>query len=263
MLIILAICLSAPWTAPYPYDQQFRDIGLTAGGKPVAPNAKFILGTDGLGRDLFSRILWGGRVSLAVGFSASLIACLVGLIVGSIGGFAGGAIDFGIMRFVDLMMSVPRFLLMLMLVVILKPGIWVVVFVISLFDWTGPARLFRSQVVSIKQQDYILAARAVGVPSRRILFHHVLPHLLPLLIVYMTLTIPSTIFAETGLSFLGLGVPPPRPSWGSIMQSGIQFYRVAPWISISPGIAIMITIISLRLVGDTLREAMDPTRKGK
>jgi len=263
MLLIIATCLAAPWTAPHSYDEQFRDIGLTAGGKPVAPNAKFILGTDALGRDLFSRVLWGGRISLAVGFSASLIASLVGLVVGGLSGFAGGATDFGLMRLVDLVQSVPQFLLMLMLVVVFKPGIGVVVFVISLFAWTTPSRVFRSQVVSIKQQDYILAARAVGVPTWRIFLLHVLPHLLPLLIVYITLSIPTTIFAETGLSFIGLGVPPPRPSWGSIMQGGIAFYRVAPWISMSPGIAIMVTIISLRLVGDTLREVLDPTRRGK
>ncbi len=263
LIAILIIALSASLVAPYHYDQQFRSEGLTAGGKPVAPNAKFWLGTDGLGRDMLSRILYGARVSLAVGFSASLIATLIGVIVGGLAGYAGGAVDFGLMRFVDLMMSIPQFLLMLMLVVILKPGVWVVVFVISLFSWTWPSRIFRSQVVSIKAQDFILAARAVGVPERRIFLQHVMPHLAPLTIVYVALGIPTTIFTESGLSFLGLGVPPPMPSWGSMMQAGIQFYRVAPWVVLFPGLAIMVTVICLNMVGTALRECMDPTQRGR
>ena len=263
VLLFVAIALAAPWVAPYPYDQQFRDVGLTAGGKPVPPNAKFWLGTDQLGRDLFSRVLYGARISLSVGFSASLIACTIALMVGGLSGYAGGKIDFGIMRFVDLMMSVPQFLLMLMLIVILKPGVAVVVMVIALFSWAPSSRIFRGQVVSIKQQDFVLAARAVGVPQWRIFALHILPHLLPLLIVYITLSIPSAIFVEAGLGFIGLGVPPPRPSWGSIMQNGIQYYRIAPWIVLSPGLVIMLTVMTLNLVGSTLREAMDPTRRGR
>lgn len=263
LAVILIIALSASFIAPFPYDKQFRKDGLTAGGKPVAPNAQFWLGTDGLGRDMLSRLLYGARISLAVGFSASLIATLIGVIMGGVAGYAGGTADFALMRFVDLMMSIPQFLLMLMLVVILKPGVWVVVFVISLFAWTGPSRIFRSQVVSIKAQEFILAARAVGVPGRRIFLQHIMPHLAPLMIVYVALGIPGTIFAESGLSFLGLGVPPPIPSWGSMMQGGIQFYRVAPWVVLFPGLSIMLTVICLNLVGTALRECMDPTQRGR
>ncbi|MGQ9683586.1 MAG: ABC transporter permease [Anaerolineae bacterium] len=263
VVVIVGLSLAAPVVAPYPYDQQFRKEGLTELGKPVAPNFRFLLGTDQLGRDLLSRVLWGGRVSLSVGFTAALLSVLVGLLIGGFSGYAGGAIDFAIMRLVDLMMSVPSFLMMLMLVVILRPGVWVVVFVIAVFGWTGYARNFRSQVVSVKEQDYVLAARAIGVPGRRIFFVHILPHLAPLSIVYVTLGIPSTIFAETGLSFLGLGVPPPIPAWGGIMQSGISFYRAAPWIVLTPGLIIMVTVIALTLVGNALREAMDPTMRGR
>jgi peptide/nickel transport system permease protein len=168
-----------------------------------------------------------------------------------------------VMRFVDLVMSMPTFFVMLLLVVILQPGAWVVITVIALFSWTYPARIFRSQALAIKQRDYVLAARATGTPEGQIFFRHLLPHLLPLVIVYMALGIPTTIFAEASLSFLGLGVPPPTPSWGSMIQDGMAYYRAAPWVAIFPGLAIMLTVISFNLVGAGLRDAMDPTRKGR
>jgi peptide/nickel transport system permease protein len=263
LLIIIAASAGAPVFARYDPAQQFRKEGLSARGEPQPPSAKFWLGTDNLGRDLYSRLLYGGRVSLFVGITASTISVLLALLIGGISGYVGGKLDFGIMRFVDFMMGVPTFFLMLLLILIFSPGVWVIIFVISVFSWTYPARIFRGQVLSIKQQDFIEAAVSIGVPGRRIFFRHILPHVIPLVIVYIALNIPGTIFAEIGLSFIGLGVQPPTASWGSMQQSGFGLYRVAPWVTLFPGLAIMITVIALNLVGTGLREAMDPTRRGR
>jgi peptide/nickel transport system permease protein len=263
LLILVSTSLLAPFIAPYDPIQQFRREGLSDLGAPLPPNSQFWLGTDGVGRDLLSRIIWGGRISLGIGLAASLIAVTIALLLGGGAGFLGGNADFLISRFTELVMSVPTFFIMLLLVVMLSPGSWVVITVISLFSWTYPARIFRSQTLSITQQDFVLAARCLGVPGSRIFVRHILPHILPLVIVYMALSIPTTIFAEASLSFLGLGVPPPTPSWGSMIQDGMEYYRAAPWVALYPGLAIMITVISFNLVGTGLREAMDPTRRGK
>jgi peptide/nickel transport system permease protein len=212
---------------------------------------------------LFSRLIWGGRVSLGIGLTASIIAVTIALLLGGGAGFLGGNVDFLISRFIDLVISIPTFFVMLLLVVMLSPGAWVVITVISLFSWTYPARIFRSQTLSITQHDFVQAAHCLGTPSQRIFLRHILPHILPLVIVYMALIIPTTIFAEASLSFLGLGVPPPTPSWGSMIQDGMDYYRAAPWVALYPGLAIMITVVSFNLVGTGLREAMDPTRRGR
>ena len=263
LLLLAFVSILAPVIAPYDPVQQFRREGLTDLGAPVPANAKFWLGTDGLGRDLLSRLIWGGRVSLGIGLTASAISVTIGLILGGGAGFVGGKTDFLLMRFVDIVMSIPTFFLMLLLVVMLSPGPWVVITVISLFAWTYPARIFRAQTLSTREQDFILAARCIGAPGRRIFGRHILPHILPLVIVYLALVIPTTIFAEASLSFLGLGVPPPIPSWGSMIQDGMAYYRAAPWVAFSPGLAIMLTVVSFNLVGAGLREAMDPTRRGR
>jgi peptide/nickel transport system permease protein len=263
LLGLALISILAPAIAPYDPLQQFRREGLSELGQPLSPNSKFWLGSDGLGRDLLSRILWGSRVSLGIGLTASTIAVVIALLVGGVAGFTGGNADFWIMRFVDLVMSMPTFFVMLLLVVMLKPGAWVVITVISLFSWTYPARIFRSQILAIKQRDFVLAARSLGVSSSQIFLRHLLPHVLPLVIVYLALGIPATIFSEASLSFLGLGVPPPTPSWGLMIQEGMDYYRAAPWVAFFPGLAIMLTVISFNLLGAGLREAMDPTRRGR
>ncbi len=261
VLLLLLLALLAPFIAPYDPVEQFRKEGLSALGEPLAPNAKFWLGTDGLGRDLFSRLLYGARVSLGIGLAASAIAVSIGLLIGGVAGFLGGKVDFLLMRFVDLIMSMPTFFIILLLVVMLTPGVWVVITVISLFSWTAPARVFRSQILAVKQRDFVLAAHCLGAQRRRIFVRHLLPHVLPLVIVYMALTVPNTIFAEASLSFLGLGVPQPTPSWGSMIQDGFAYYRAAPWIALFPGIAIALAVVSINLLGTGLREAMDPLRK--
>lgn len=263
LLALLLLSTFAPVIAPHDPIQQFRREGLTELGEPVPPNGMFWLGTDGLGRDLFSRLIWGGRVSLGIGLSASLISVVIGLFIGGGAGFLGGKADFFISRFIDMVMSIPTFFVMLLLVVMLSPGAWVVITVIALFAWTYPARIFRAQALSITQQDFVLAARCLGIPASRIFLRHIIPHILPLVIVYLALGIPTTIFAEASLSFLGLGVPPPTPSWGSMIQDGMAYYRAAPWVALYPGLAIMITVVSFNLLGAGLREAMDPTRRGK
>jgi peptide/nickel transport system permease protein len=263
LVVLFLMAILAPLVAPYDPIEQFRNLGLNDLGQPRPPSTRFLLGTDGLGRDVLSRLLWGGRMSLGIGISSSAIAVIIGLVVGGTAGFTGGVIDFVLMRFVDLMMSVPTFFLMLLLVVILSPGAWVVVTVIALFGWTYPARIFRSQVLYVREQEYIVAARCIGAPGRRIFLRHLLPQVLPLMIVYLALNIPTTIFAEASLSFLGLGVPPPMPSWGSMIQSGMPYYRIAPWVAFFPGMIISVTVICFNLLGTGLREAMDPTRRGQ
>jgi ABC-type dipeptide/oligopeptide/nickel transport system permease subunit len=252
VLVCLALlAISAPVVAPHDPAKQFRREGLSDLGEPLPPNSSFWLGTDNLGRDVLSRLLWGGRVSLTIGVMASAIVMGIALLIGGIAGFAGSKTDFFVMRLVDLVISVPQFFVMLLLVVI------------PLFGWTYPARVFRSQILTIKEGDFVLAARCLGVPSYRIFMRHLLPHLLPLVTIYMALSIPGAIFAEASLSFLGLGVPPPRPSWGSMIQDGMEYYRSAPWLILCPGVAITTAVVSFNLVATGLREAMDPTRRGR
>jgi peptide/nickel transport system permease protein len=264
VLITMAVlALAAPVIAPYDPAEQFRREGLSEVGEPLGPNVRFWLGTDGLGRDLFSRLLWGGRISLAIGVSATAIVIAIALVIGGTAGFAGATTDFLLMRLVDLMMSVPQLFVMLLLVVVLQPGAWVVVLVVALFGWPYPARVFRSQILSLKEADFVQAARSLGVPAQRIYLRHLLPHLLPLVTIYFALSMPAVIFAEASLSFLGLGVPPPTPSWGSMIQDGMEYYRVAPWLVLFPGIAITLAVVSFNLVASGLREAMDPAQRGR
>jgi ABC-type dipeptide/oligopeptide/nickel transport system permease subunit len=263
LLVLVLIALLAPVVAPSDPTHQYRDIGLSAFGRPLPPNARFWLGTDGLGRDMLSRLLFGLRTSITIGLAGAAGAIALAVLVGGIAGYAGKTADFALMRFVDFVLSIPTFFLILLLVVLLKPGVSVVIFVIAVFSWAYPSRLFRSQVLSIRGQDYILAAEAIGATNRRIFLRHVLPHLLPLVIIYMTLLVPSAIFTEAGLSFVGLGVPPPNPSLGSMILDGQQYYRAAPWLLLSPGIALALLVVCFNLVGTALRDAMDPQRRGK
>ena len=263
LVIFALLALLAPYIAPYDPIEQFRREGRTATGQPLPPTARFWLGTDSVGRDMLSRILFGARISLAIGVAASSATVILAVLIGAGSGFAGGKTDFLLMRFVDMMMSVPTFFLMLLLVTALKPGPWVVILVISVFGWTYPARIFRAEMLSLKQRDFVLAARCVGLPGYRIFLRHLLPHLLSLVIVYLALSIPGVIFAEAGLSFLGLGVPPPAPSWGQMIQDGQKYYRAAPWLVLFPGLAIMLTVVCFNLLGAGLREAMDPARRGR
>lgn len=260
VLLLIVIALAAPWIAPYDPLEQFPT-GLTDRGMPVSRNSEFLLGTDGLGRDLLSRLIWGGRISIAVGVFANLISISIALVVGGAAGYLAGWVDMVVMRAVDIALSLPSFLLMIALATVLSPSLGTVIFVISIFAWAYPSRVFRGQVLSVRHQPFVEAARCVGARESRTFFLHVVPQLLPILIVYFTIRVPAAILTEAGLSFLGLGVPPPTPSWGNIIQEGTTMYRTAPWIVLYPGLCIMITVLSFNLLGDGLRDALDPRER--
>jgi ABC-type dipeptide/oligopeptide/nickel transport system permease subunit len=263
LIFYTLMAVFAPIIAPYHYSQQFRKDGLTRNGSPVAPNSKFWFGTDTLGRDQLSRMIYGARTAMVVGISAGFVTTIIGVLFGSAAGLTGGKMDTVMMRGVDVIMSLPSLFLMLMFVAIL-PGrsIGVTIAVLCLTGWTGAARVFRSQVISIKERDFIQAERSMGASTAYIFFRHMLPQLLPLMIVSAGLAVPSAVFAEAGLSFLGLGVPPPWPTWGGMLNVGTSMYRNAPWLLFYPALMLILLVVSFNLLSDGLRQALDPRLKG-
>lgn len=222
---------------------------------------KFILGTDDQGRDSLSRLIWGARVSLFVGIVSVGIATIIGIIMGLISGYFGGFIDLIIMRFTDMMMSIPDLLLVMAIVAIKGPSLWIIIFAISIVSWTGIARIVRSQVFSVREMEYVEAAHACGAETSTILFRHLLPNVIAPVIVVSTMGIAGAIMTEAGLSFLGFGVKAPTASWGSMVNQGLGFFRDAPWVPIIPGIAIALTVFAFNLFGDGVRDAIDPKLK--
>ncbi len=262
ILLFVAAAVLAPWLAPYNPNEQFFD-GLTLEGAPLPPGARFWFGTDTNGRDQFSRLLYGARTSLLIGILANGIAIAIGTLLGVLAGYARGLVGATIMRLTDLMMAFPPLLLAIALTAILKPGLGIVILVIALVNWVQIARVIYTETVSLSQRDYIEAARALGAGTGRVLWRHLLPHLVPTIIVYATLGIATTVLLEAMLSFLGRGVQPPTPAWGMMIFESQSYFLNAPWLVFIPGAAILILALAFNLVGDGLRDVLDPTQRGR
>lgn len=265
LVVIVAVvvaAVAAPELAPYSPDEQMFD-GLTIDGAPVPPDARFWLGTDTLGRDLLSRLLFGARTSLMIGLVANGVAVTIGLLVGMLAGYLGGLSGAAAMRFTDLMMAFPALLLAIVLAAILKPSLWIVALVIALVNWVQVARIVYTETRSLAERDFILAERSLGASDARILALHIAPQLVPTAIVWGTLGIATTVLLEATLSFLGIGVQPPQPSWGNIIFESQSYFTAAPWLVFFPGFAILLTALSFNLVGDALRDILDPTQRGR
>jgi len=255
VLAVFVIAIFAPLIAPY--DPSKIDIKNIL----VGPSSQHLFGTDELGRDVLSRMIWGARVSLEVGFVAIGIATMIGILLGALSGFYGGYIDSAIMRAVDIMLSIPTIFLVLAVIAILEPSILNIMIVIGLTSWMEPARLVRAEFISIKEREFVTAARALGARDGRIIFRHILPNGLSPILVSATMGIGGAVLVESALSFLGLGVQPPTPSWGSLLSSGKDNIEIAWWLSAFPGLAILVTVLGYNLLGEGIRDALDPRQR--
>jgi peptide/nickel transport system permease protein len=255
VLGLFVVSIFAPWLAPY--DPNHIDLKQVL----MAPSQAHLLGTDTLGRDVFSRIIYGSRVSLKVGFVAVGLATLIGLLVGALAGYYGGWVDSALMRLVDLMLCFPAFFLILAVIAVLEPSIWNIMAVIGLTSWMGVARLVRAEFLSLREREFVTAARALGASDVRLILRHMLPNALAPVMVSATLGVAGAILTESALSFLGLGVQPPTPSWGNILTAGKDNIEIAWWLSVFPGLAILVTVMSYNLLGEGIREAIDPRLK--
>lgn len=259
-LIILAVfvlAVLAPFIAPYdPDDINVKTILL-------APSAEHWMGTDGLGRDVLSRMLFGGQISLLVGLVAVGISTAIGIVLGALAGFYRGWVDTLIMRLVDIMLSIPSFFLILAVIAFLTPSIINIMIVIGLTSWMGVTRLVRAEFLSLREREFIMASRTLGAKDMRLIFTHLLPNSLTPIIVSAVLGVASAVLMESGLSFLGLGVQPPQASWGNILTDGKEYIQFAWWLSLFPGLAILVTVLGYNLLGEGLRDALDPRSASK
>jgi peptide/nickel transport system permease protein len=260
--LVVVLAIAAPLVAPYNPDEQMFD-GLTLEGAPMPPSTQFLLGTDTLGRDLFSRLLFGARTSLVIGLVANGVAVATGLLIGILAGYLRGFVGNALMGFTDLMMAFPALLLAIVLAALLRPSLWIVAMVIALVNWVQVARIVYTETRGLVERDFIVAERSLGAGHARILFHHILPHLMPTAIVWGTLGIATTVLLEATLSFLGIGVQPPQPSWGNIIFESQSYFQAAPWLVFIPGAIILLTALAFNLVGDALRDILDPTQRGR
>jgi len=252
VLVLVTLAVLAPLLAPWdPNRPDTRKI-LTP------PSRSHWLGTDPLGRDVLSRVLYGSRVSLAVGFVSVGIAAAIGVLLGAAAGYHGGMVDNVVMRLVDLMLVFPRFFLLLAVLAFLKPSIWTIMAVIGLTGWMGVARLVRAEFLTLREREFVIWSESVGAGALRIIFRHILPNAIAPILVAMTLGIPAAILTEAGLSFLGLGVQPPYATWGNILNDGRDYIEIAWWLTLYPGLAILVTVLSYNLMGEGIRDALDP-----
>ena len=252
LLLLIVLAIFAPWIAPHSYSYQNLDLG----AQP--PSSDFLLGTDTLGRDLFSRILYGARVSLLVGFVATGVALVIGVSWGIVAGYFGGRIDSVMMRIVDVLYGLPFIIFIILLMVIFGRNIWLLFAAIGAVEWLTMARIVRGQVLTIKNQEYVLAAQAMGVTNMQMFRKHIFPNILGPIAVYATLTIPQVMLLEAFLSFLGLGIQPPMSSWGTLIRYGVESMEEYSWLLIYPGLTFTITLFALIFFGDGLRDALDP-----
>jgi peptide/nickel transport system permease protein len=250
--ILIVVALFAPIITPHdPYAIDVEAILLP-------PSFSHLFGTDELGRDVFSRMVYGARVSLQVGFVAAGLATLVGVFLGALAGYYGGKVEALIMRFTDMMLCFPTFFLILAVIALLEPSILNIMAVIGLTSWMGVARLVRAEFLTLKERDYVIAARSLGASDKRIIFRHILPNAMAPVLVALTLGVAGAILTESGLSFLGLGVQPPLASWGNILNQGKANIEIAWWLSLFPGLAILVTVLGYNLLGEGIRDALDP-----
>jgi peptide/nickel transport system permease protein len=255
VLLLLLISFLAPWLAPYDPGQIDLKNVLTS------PSMRHLFGTDQLGRDVLSRMIWGARISLKVGFVATGVAIIIGTILGAVAGYYGGWVDSVIMRFVDIMLCFPTFFLILAVIAFLEPSIWNIMIIIGLTGWMAVTRLVRADFISLRERDFVQAARAIGAGDLRIIFLHILPNAMASILVAATLGIAGAILTESALSFLGIGVQPPTPSWGNILTAGKDNIDIAWWLSLYPGLAILITVVGYNLLGEGIRDSLDPRLK--
>jgi peptide/nickel transport system permease protein len=255
---IMLLALFAPLIAPY--DPDAIDVKAIL----LSPSAVHYMGTDGLGRDVFSRMLFGARISLLVGIVAVGIATAIGVVLGAIAGYYRGWVDVFIMRTVDVMLSIPTFFLILAVIAFLTPSIWNIMIVIGLTSWMGVTRLVRAEFLSLRNREFVMASQTLGARDARLIFTHLLPNSLTPVIVSSVLGVASAVLVESGLSFLGLGVQAPQASWGNILTDGKEYIQFAWWLSLFPGLAILITVLGYNLLGEGLRDVFDPrTSKNK
>jgi peptide/nickel transport system permease protein len=245
VLSLVAVAAVAPHLAPY---DPTRAVAPTY-GEPAPPSLAFPFGTDMLGRDVLSRIIFGARISLIVGVAGMLVTMTIGVAIGLVAGFFRGAVDTLLMRFTDVMLTFPALLLAMALVAVLSPSLLTILIVIGLVSWTQVARVLRAEALSVSQRDFVMAARALGGSSRRIISRHLLPNVWPLIVVMAALSTSGTLLLDAGLSFLGLGVPPPTPSWGRMIEESELYFRTAPWLAAFPGIAILYAVLGFNLFG--------------
>lgn len=252
VILLFMVSMLAPWVAPH--DPSAINLKKVL----IAPSVQHIFGTDQLGRDIFSRMIWGSRISLKVGFVATGISILIGAILGALAGYYGRWVDATIMRFVDIMLCFPSFFLILAVIAILEPSIWNIMIVIGLTSWMGITRLVRADFISLKERDFVQAAKIIGASDFRIIFSHILPNAMASVLVAATLGVAGAILTESALSFLGIGVQPPTPSWGNILTAGKDNIDIAWWLSLYPGLAILITVLGYNLLGEGIRDSLDP-----
>jgi peptide/nickel transport system permease protein len=252
VVVLVAVAALAPLLAPW--DPHRPDVKRML----EQPSGRHPLGTDQLGRDVLSRMIYGARVSLAVGFVSVGIATAIGLFLGAIAGYRGGSVDAAIMRLVDLMLVFPSFFLLLAVLAFLRPSIWTIMTVIGLTSWMRVARLVRAEFLALKEREFVMWSHAIGASGFRIVWRHILPNAIAPVLVAMTLGVPAAILTESGLSFLGLGVQPPYATWGNILNEGKDAIEIAWWLSFYPGLAILLTVLAYNLFGEGIRDALDP-----